>query len=343
MQDLPPTIRTKRSKCCSRKDKRRPNGSGGRVTYTLRIGLWIGEQITTTHAEEIVLKPSNSLSPPICVQDFPRDYKIAQAKISRNLCTRTWKVLELSVVEPEPLEYNPKTDTLHTKLHFSITYEAFPSPKSLGLAIERCDVKLSLKAKTVISLNPLQAQPTAPQIIYSPYLSEIVQEHTGKIRTLNLPTWKEMRWEDTRDNKGHIICQYVLNFSMDFWQKRCFCLTPTFSSPMMLRRYSLGAVVTLHGANVQKFRLEIPVQICARSESSERDAPAYESEEVTERELVCIFIRIWRTFLSYVCRAMKATSFQHIYLDSDSSGLGWMIQHCFCSGYKLSLFAQRFR
>lgn len=211
MRDFPPTIRTNRSKCCSRKDKGCLNGSGGRVTYTLRIRLWIGEQIIATHAEEIVLNPSNSLTPPICVQDFPRDYKIAQAKILSSLFMRNRKVLALSVLEPEPLKYDSKMDMLHTKLGFSITSEdiAFPSTESLGLVMERCEVKLGLNAKTVVSSSPLQAQPTASQIRYSPSLFEVIQEYPSKIRTLNLPAWKEMRWEDTRINKGMS--------SLDFW------------------------------------------------------------------------------------------------------------------------------
>lgn len=171
----------------------------------------MGEQIVATHAEEIVLNPSNSLTPPICVQDFPRDYKISQAKILRSLLTRTRKVLELSVLEPEPLEYDSKTDMLHTKLDFAIASEdiAFPSTESLGLVMERCEVKLGLKAKTVVSSKPLQAQPTASQIRNSPCLFEVIQEYPNSIRTLNLPAWKEMRWEDTRVNKGMS--------SLDFW------------------------------------------------------------------------------------------------------------------------------
>ncbi len=163
------------------------------------------------YAEELVLSPSATPSPPICVQDFPRDYKVVQAKISRNVFARTRKVLELSVVEPDPLIYNPKTDVLHTKLRFSITYEDIKVPylENPSLAMERCEVELSLKAKTVISLNPLQAQPTASQIRHSPYLSEIFQEYASKIRTLNLPAWTEVRWEDNRDDNGMSSLDFV--------------------------------------------------------------------------------------------------------------------------------------
>lgn len=59
----------------------------------------------------------------------------------------------------------------------------------------------------------------------------------------------------------------------------------------MLRRYSLGAFVTLYGESAQRFRLEIPVQICARSERIEHGAPAYESENNRESGLVRIFVR----------------------------------------------------
>lgn len=215
MRDTPPKNHTTLSRCCSRKVKESFNGSGGRVTYTLGVSLWIGEQVVATHAEEIVWSPSKYLSPPICVQDFPRDYKTSQINVSKNIFTKARRVLRLSVTEPGPLEYNPSTGKLQTKLHFTITCEdtILPSTKYNSLTTTRCEVKTGLKAKTIISLNPLQAQPTTSQVRCLPYLSEMIKEYESKSRTLKLPAWKEIR----RDQSGGNVGMLRLNFWIKYF------------------------------------------------------------------------------------------------------------------------------
>lgn len=206
MRDFPPTINTNRSMCCSRIGRRwlESTGNGGRVTYTLSIKLWIGAQTVATRTEDINLIPANSLAPPICAQDFPKDYKIAQPKVLRRLFKKPRKVpLEISVLKPQPLMCSSTTDILYTRLGFSIACEGIESAstENLGLVLESCDVSLGLKAKTIISSRPLRAQPTASQLKFSPSLSEMTQEYPYSVKTLNLPPWKEVSREDSGVNK----------------------------------------------------------------------------------------------------------------------------------------------
>jgi len=119
--------------------------------------------------------------------------------------------------------------------------------------------------------------------------------------------------------------RYVSKFGVEFSQKRCSSLTPTFFSPFLTRRYSLATVVTLHGDRAQKFRLEIPVQIYAGSDCREQGLPAYESE------VVRISANDLENYSNPSLRGIKVVSSQHICLDSESLVL---FIHNYCKASK---------
>lgn len=67
---------------------------------------------------------------------------------------------------------------------------------------------------------------------------------------------------------------HVTSFSVDFWQKGCSCLVPTFSTPFIQRRYSIKATITFRNTTNHDFHLEIPVQVCTGADW-EAVTPAY--------------------------------------------------------------------
>ncbi|KFY93880.1 hypothetical protein V498_04194 [Pseudogymnoascus sp. VKM F-4517 (FW-2822)] len=176
-------------------------------------------------------------------------------------------MLEISVMEPAPIQYTATADVLHTTLNFNVTQTA----ESHSVLFDRCE-------------------PTKSDVKQSSCLSDIVEKYDIQVKTLNLVEWKSSDCYNTLEGgflhlrskmrcangtAGHsssgpdgiVIprARYATAFSMDFWQKRCRHLVPTFSSSMFLRRYSLVAAISLSGATTQKFRLDIPVQIRAYS------------------------------------------------------------------------------
>ncbi|KFY02392.1 hypothetical protein V490_00526 [Pseudogymnoascus sp. VKM F-3557] len=245
--DFPPSMRTNFS-CCFSKKSLKSHTCGGHVQYTLTVGLWARHQNVAKHVEEITLTPCNSPSPPICIQDFPEDYLIKKTKLSKSLFTKASSMLEMSVMEPAPIQYTATADVLHTTLNFNVAQTA----ESHSVLFDRCE-------------------PTKSDVKQSSCLSDIVEKYDIQVKTLNLAEWKSsdcynaLEGHSSSAPDGIIIPRkrYATAFSMDFWQKRCRHLVPTFSSSMFLRRYSLVAAISLSGATTQKFRLEIPVQIRA--------------------------------------------------------------------------------
>jgi len=260
--DTPPSISTATPQCsCYDKRKVSPRGSGGRIRYILKAALWSTDQIIASCSEEILLSPCYLPSPPMCLQDFPQDYRISHSRKIHGLFRKVSRTINLSISEPKPLQYCHETRGLHTALTFEVKCEDIV--QLLGDFLKPVtgtfEVQLSLRSRTITSLSQLKTQPTSAQIRKIPWITETLQESHDKSWTLNIPPWTT----DTCCNLHAESAQYhTTSFSVDFWQKGCPCLLPTFITPFIQRRYSIKAIITLRSSTNYVFHLEIPVQIC---------------------------------------------------------------------------------
>lgn len=202
--DYPPSIRTNCSSCDCSKKMPRESGDGGRITYSLKVGLWIRDHNLVTHTEEIILTPSGSPCPPICIQDFPNDYISTRNKILKRSMKKTSTILEVSVAEPPPIEFSPNTGMLHTTLDLTMTYKdsSLQDIEVPRLGFESCEVRLRLKARNIVSSRLLAAEPTAFHVKRSAHLSETTEEYNMQIMTLNLPKWELKGCEETPEENG---------------------------------------------------------------------------------------------------------------------------------------------
>lgn len=261
----------------------------GRVSYTLTANLWSGDESVAACSEEINLAPFGGQKPPTCTQDFPGEYRTVVTRIERSLFRKTGNALKVQAIEPVPIRIAEDEDYVGTVPGFRIVCIQ-RNPPTLP-RIDNCEVKMRLKAKTVLSLVSLTRQPTGEQVKRLNVLSEIIDLYSAQTKEPYLSGWELVNdlQEDTergtqiqdgpctltdkgKDLEGHAAsshCQYEIAFSLGLWQKYCRCLAPTFSSQLMSRRYSILAVVTLRGSFTHTFRLEIPVQVCAQPSISD--------------------------------------------------------------------------
>ncbi|KFY66388.1 hypothetical protein V496_02081 [Pseudogymnoascus sp. VKM F-4515 (FW-2607)] len=315
--DFPPSMRTNFSCCCSKKKSLNSHTCGGHVQYTLTVGLWARHRNVAKHVEEITLTPCNSPSPPICIQDFPEDYSIKKTKLSKSLFTKASSMLEISVMEPAPIQYTATADVLHTTLNFNVTQTA----ESHSVLFDRCE-------------------PTKSDVKQSSCLSDIVEKYDIQVKTLNLVEWKSSDCYNTLEGHsssgpdGIVIprARYATAFSMDFWQKRCRHLVPTFSSSMFLRRYSLVAAISLSGATTQNTVTndsiedlssdieELPaydirgLKLLPDESQQSRYGPSVRSKEILamlEKDPVCVASDYLRELLDATLRAAENSFGDH--------------------------------
>ncbi|KFY57800.1 hypothetical protein V496_06347 [Pseudogymnoascus sp. VKM F-4515 (FW-2607)] len=145
------------------------------------------------------------------------------------------------------------------------------------------------------------SQPTKAYVKRSTCPSDIVEKYDTQAKTLNLAEWKTSDSHNTLE--GHPSSgpdgmaipreRYATTFSMDIWQKQCRHLVHTFSSPILLRRYSLVAAISLSGATTQKFRLELPVQIRAYSNSDDSTVTNNREEDHNSNILSGLLLKAW--------------------------------------------------
>ncbi|KAG4424213.1 hypothetical protein IFR04_002617 [Cadophora malorum] len=275
--DTPPSITTVPPLCsCHSKRSVSPRGSGGRIRYMLKAALWSTDRIMASCTEEITLKPCYLPSPPMCLQDFPRDYRAKHSKKLHNLFGKVSRSLELSFGEPNPLQYCQQTRRLHTTLTFKAKCEDIIHRQGefLKPVTGTFQIQLALRSKTLTSRSQLKTQPTSAQIRHIPWITETVQEYPSKSWTLNIPAWKTETYPNLLGNIECKVQDHVTSFSVDFWQKGCSCLVPTFSTPFIQRRYSIKATITFRNTTNHDFHLEIPVQVCTGADW-EAVTPAY--------------------------------------------------------------------
>ncbi|KAE8381723.1 hypothetical protein BDV26DRAFT_278540 [Aspergillus bertholletiae] len=224
------------------------------IEYRIRAQILVEGRCVVESVQPFTLWTSQGRQPPVCIEDFPGEYKLSASKTLRSPLLRPTGRLQIYSHEPLPLEFSPEKEGAATSVRLQLRYESLkndgarlPPPRFYGV------IRSSLKASTFVSIQPQRRSPAACDASTFPFTFETRKAYGSKLRKLYFPHWTPLEidtgtvWETETD----------LTFRCD----DLACLTPSFSSMLVSRRYSLKMYIVISGHGHAAFKLKLPIQV----------------------------------------------------------------------------------
>jgi hypothetical protein len=232
----------------------RPRG-GSHIEYVLKAWV-IGNQ--TTHllvSERIQIYACvNSLPPPTCLEDFPGEYLCQQVKSLSRPLFFTECHLSLHVSEPCPVDFKYPDDTAAAQfpVRALLGYgrgKTLSTPPPLNLR-----VTWTLKTHTFVSVERQHLNPTAQEVLRSPFLEKV--QNTGKLQSCKM---KLLQWNVHSKKKS----TWILDTTLWLPIASGMFLAPSVFTPYDTRRYSVAMQLDDSGEKMGKasLHLNVPLQI----------------------------------------------------------------------------------
>lgn len=254
--DLPPSL-------CARSDLSPAASSAcsATVAYFLRARVLVGDRLLAYHSREITIFPCHIPDPPTCDSDFPGEYCLRQQQTLRTRLCRRWATLAVEVKEPPVFILRPGRCQSRSRLVLDLQLETeLATDANSPIRIE-ASVTWTLEALTLLSVAADHMIPTLHQARYTPGLGIITNPvFTREVKMM----WRNWVWRD-HGADGLSKAQKM------WWSAREDILTimddlsdlpPTFSTPLLSRRYRMHVTVRLHRQHVwSKLEIRVPVQV----------------------------------------------------------------------------------
>ncbi|KAE8139378.1 hypothetical protein BDV38DRAFT_269894 [Aspergillus pseudotamarii] len=224
------------------------------IDYRIRAQLLAEGRCVVDTTRPFTLWASHGRQPPVCTEDFPGEYKLSTLKTLRNPFLRPTGRLYVYSQEPSPLEFSPEKEGAATSIRLRLRYESLkgdpmrtPPPQFHGI------VRSNLKASTFISIEPQRRSPATCDASAFPFTFETRKSYPSQLRKLCFS-----RWTPTEMGTG---TAWETEAELIFKCRSPTYLTPSFSSMLVSRRYSLKLYMVISGHGHVALRLELPIQV----------------------------------------------------------------------------------
>ncbi|RAQ67241.1 hypothetical protein COH21_008298 [Aspergillus flavus] len=225
------------------------------IDYRIRAQFLAEGRCVVDTSRPFTLLASQERQPPVCIEDFPGEYKLSALKTLRNPLLRPTGRLHVYSHEPYPLEFSPEKEGAATSVRLRLRYESLkngdtkrkPPPRLHGI------FRSNLKASTFISIEPQRRSPAMCDASAFPFTFETRKSYPSQLRRLCFPRWTplEMGTETIWETEAELI----------FKCHNTSYLTPSFSSMLVSRRYSLKLYMVISGHGHAALKLELPIQV----------------------------------------------------------------------------------
>lgn len=169
------------------------SGSKGtcRIDYRIRAQFLAEGYCVVDTTRPFILWASQGRQPPVCIEDFPGEYKLSTLKTLRNPFLRPTGRLHVYSHEPAPLEFSPEKEGAATLVRLRLRYESLkkqdtirtPPPQFHGI------VRSNLKASTFISIQPQRRSPATCDAFAFPFTFETRKSYPSQLRKLDFSRW----------------------------------------------------------------------------------------------------------------------------------------------------------
>ncbi|KAF7596814.1 hypothetical protein BBP40_012414 [Aspergillus hancockii] len=225
------------------------------IDYRIRAQFLIDGNCLAEQSRPFRLLTSSERQPPVCTEDFPGEYKLSHYKTLRSPFYQPAGRLLVHSLEPFPLAFSPGGKGATTSVRLRLQYKSLkgdnviriPPPRFYGL------VRSYLKATTFISTEPQRRSPATCDARTSPFTVKAHRSYASQIRKLSFGSWTPLEtatgtiWESETDLL--VKCDNAAY------------LTPSFSSMLVSRRYSLKIHMVVSGNGHAALKLELPIQV----------------------------------------------------------------------------------
>lgn len=224
------------------------------ISYRIRSQVTINGRVVNETVQPFRLYMDSDLPPPVCPEDFPRDYQLSDGKVlSSFFHFKRGLKMTMEAREPEPIVMTKSPPSTTIDLHLKLTrvhHSHFSS--TLGTVLGR--LTISLQSETAFFVRPCSRVPTSSEASSSLEMVKTSNTHFQDTREITIAEWTpqtscndELRWEcDTR-------------LPMDC--RKMGFPPPTFATPWVCRKYLIHLGFSLRKYPRQEFQLRIPVQI----------------------------------------------------------------------------------
>ncbi|KAE8407061.1 hypothetical protein BDV37DRAFT_280326 [Aspergillus pseudonomiae] len=225
------------------------------IDYRIRAQFLIAGHCVVETTRPFTLWASQGRQPPVCTEDFPGEYQLSALKTFRSPLLQPAGKLHVYSHEPPPLEFSPEKEGAATSVRLRLRYGSpknggamrIPPPRFYGI------VRSNLKASTFISIQPQRRSPATCDAAAFPFTFETRKSYPSQLRKICFPRWtlSEMGTESIWESEAE----------MTFKCHNPAYLTPSFSSMLVSRRYSLKIYMVISGHGHAAVKLELPIQV----------------------------------------------------------------------------------
>ncbi|OGM46661.1 hypothetical protein ABOM_004682 [Aspergillus bombycis] len=226
-----------------------------KIDYRIRAQFLVEGRCVVETTRPFTLWASQGRQPPVCTEDFPGEYRLSALKTLRRPLLQPAGKLHVYSHEPLPLEFSPEKEGAATSVRLRLRYGPLknggamriPPPRFYGI------VRSNLTASTFISIQPQRRSPATCDAAAFPFTFETRKSYPSQLRKICFPRW-------TRSETGAESI-WETEAEMTFKCHHPAYLTPSFSSMLVSRRYSLKMYMVISGHGHAAVKLELPIQV----------------------------------------------------------------------------------
>lgn len=219
------------------------------VSYHLDAYAVVDGLITCSARRQIFVEDDTlGIPPPIFIEDFPGEYKCSEGKQIFKFWPQR-QTLSVDVSQPNPLLFRAHCDkaVVHClfEMHCSPCTDLAELPTAVAL-------QWHLQTMTFNSVVPMEKSPTLAQAARSDCISASKERSEFSFSDRSFGRWHRVRG---RNDMWETPSWFVLVIQAPLDR------LPTFSSPFLSRRYSLGLQLKLRSHVWTKYELVVPLHI----------------------------------------------------------------------------------
>lgn len=219
------------------------------VSYYLDAHAVVDGLATCSVRKQVFVEDDTpSVPPPISTEDFPGEYNCSKSKRISGFWFQR-RTLSVVVSQPSPVTFRAHHDE-------AVVYGLFrmycSSPKGIIEQSTAVALQWQLQTTTFVSVVPMTKSPTVAQASRSHCI--------GVSKTHSKPSYLDMklcRWHQTQELDGMWETAFQVVLVLRAPRDRL----PTFSSPFLCRRYSLGFHLKVRPHVWTNYELTVPLHV----------------------------------------------------------------------------------
>ncbi|KAE8352512.1 hypothetical protein BDV28DRAFT_148971 [Aspergillus coremiiformis] len=223
------------------------------IDYRIRARFITDDNYVIEKTRPFTLWTSQGRQPPVCTEDFPGEYRLSSFKTLRNPFFQPTGRLLVDSDEPLPLEFSPEKEGAATVVRVRLLYESLKDVDvGARLSPPRFSalVRFHLQASTFISIEPQRRSPATCDAPGFPLTFETRKSYPSQVRKLRFDRL-ELATGPVWESEADLTLLYDNPAG----------LTPSFSSLLVSRRYSLKIYMIISGHGHTALKLELPIQV----------------------------------------------------------------------------------